>query len=60
MVAGRLARWHFAPTQRSRENLLREGVLDKDIAVTGNTVIDALLMTARKDLALGVEIDGKK
>jgi UDP-N-acetylglucosamine 2-epimerase (non-hydrolysing) len=34
---------HFAPTARSRQNLLAEGVPDGHIAVTGNTVIDALL-----------------
>ncbi|MBB3763505.1 non-hydrolyzing UDP-N-acetylglucosamine 2-epimerase [Sphingomicrobium lutaoense] len=34
---------HFAPTKRSRQNLLAEGYPDEDIIVTGNTVIDALL-----------------
>ena len=43
VIAGRLAKWHFAPTESSRQNLLREGVTDGDIVVTGNTVIDALL-----------------
>jgi len=37
-----LADLHFAPTQRARENLLREGLPDADIVVTGNTVVDAL------------------
>lgn len=60
VIAGRLARWHFAPTESSRQNLLREGVADADIVVTGNTVIDALLMTAAKDLALEVELDAGK
>lgn len=60
VIAGRLARWHFAPTEGSRQNLLREGIADKDIVVTGNTVIDALLMTASKDLELGIEIDETK
>lgn len=44
--AGRLATLHFAPTQRARSNLLREGVEDQSIHVTGNTVIDALIETA--------------
>lgn len=57
VIAGKLARWHFAPTERSRQNLLKEGVPDSDIFVTGNTVIDALLMTASKDLAIGFGID---
>jgi UDP-N-acetylglucosamine 2-epimerase (non-hydrolysing) len=38
-----LARHHFAPTQRARNNLLAEGVPEASILVTGNTVIDALL-----------------
>jgi len=38
-----LAELHFAPTERARLNLLREGVKDTSITVTGNTVIDALL-----------------
>lgn len=42
VLAGRLARWHFAPTERSRQNLLREGTPAEDVFVTGNTVIDAL------------------
>lgn len=47
-LTGRLARWHFAPTPQTRDNLLREGVAPQTIAVTGNTVIDALLMTERR------------
>ncbi len=42
-LAGAITRFHFAPTERSRQNLLREGVDGGDILVTGNTVIDALL-----------------
>ncbi|GBU11619.1 UDP-N-acetyl glucosamine-2-epimerase [Enterobacterales bacterium] len=38
-----LAKWHFAPTDTSRANLLREAIPAADIFVTGNTVIDALL-----------------
>ena len=41
----RLVDHHFAPTERAREALLAEGVPDACIHVTGNTVIDALLMT---------------
>ena len=43
LLAGRLARLHFAPNERARENLLREGVAAERVHVTGNTVIDALL-----------------
>lgn len=42
-VAGAITRLHFAPTERSRANLLAENVSDAHIHVTGNTVIDALL-----------------
>jgi UDP-N-acetylglucosamine 2-epimerase (non-hydrolysing) len=42
-ITGRLAGLHFAPTEASRQNLLREGVSADSIYVTGNTVIDALL-----------------
>lgn len=41
-VASKLTRWHFAPTAASRNNLIAERVPDQQIAVTGNTVIDAL------------------
>lgn len=60
VIAGKLARWHFAPTEGSRQNLLKEGVPDSEIIVTGNTVIDALLMTAAKDLELAVPLDPTK
>lgn len=47
-VAGAVTDLHFAPTESARNNLLREGVPPHTIHVTGNTVIDALLMTAEK------------
>lgn len=47
-LTGRLARWHFAPTERNRNDLLSEGIDDDRIVVTGNTVIDALQMVTRK------------
>lgn len=43
-----LSTWHFAPTAAARDNLLREGVSDSSIHVTGNTVIDALIQVDRK------------
>jgi len=43
-----LAQYHFAPTENARRNLLREGIADDSILVTGNTVIDALLDLAAK------------
>jgi UDP-N-acetylglucosamine 2-epimerase (non-hydrolysing) len=60
LVAGHLARWHFVPTQRSRQNLLREGIDDAAIHVTGNTVIDALLEVAATDWPLDVPLDDSK
>ncbi|PJA15941.1 MAG: UDP-N-acetylglucosamine 2-epimerase (non-hydrolyzing) [Elusimicrobia bacterium CG_4_9_14_3_um_filter_62_55] len=47
-VAGLLADLHFAPTATTRKNLLREGVPAARIPVTGNTVIDALLLVKKK------------
>lgn len=46
---GRLARYHFAPTERARENLLRESVPSERILVTGNTGLDLLRRTVRAD-----------
>jgi UDP-N-acetylglucosamine 2-epimerase (non-hydrolysing) len=40
-----IAEFHFAPTKRSQENLLKEGICPSKIHVTGNTVIDALFLT---------------
>ncbi|BBH34299.1 UDP-N-acetylglucosamine 2-epimerase (non-hydrolyzing) [Pseudomonas sp. St290] len=60
VIAGKLTRWHFAPTQHAVDNLLREGVAASDITLTGNTVIDALLMTAAQDSALGIQLDPGK
>ncbi|MFC5571471.1 non-hydrolyzing UDP-N-acetylglucosamine 2-epimerase [Lysobacter yangpyeongensis] len=65
-----LARLHFAPTESARTNLLREGIADASIHVTGNTVVDALLQVAARlsadpDLAnaldrqLGLPDDGR-
>ena len=47
-VAGVTADLHFAPTEWARQNLLREGINDKIIAVTGNPVIDALQFVAKQ------------
>jgi len=45
--------WHFAPTEAARRNLLTEGRSDDRIFVTGNTSIDTLLMTLRKQATHG-------
>lgn len=47
-VTGRIADYHFAPTLQSKENLLKEDIVEGSIIVTGNTVIDALLDSAVK------------
>jgi len=60
VVSGKLARWHFAPTQSSRQNLLKESIDEKDIHVTGNTVIDALLSVVERNTPLPFEIDSGK
>lgn len=44
-----LACLHLAPTQTSKSNLLKDGVAERDIVVTGNTVIDALLRVSDKN-----------
>lgn len=52
-LTGHLAMYHFAPTENSRQNLLRESLSDDHIFVTGNTVIDALLWV--RDRVMGDE-----
>ncbi len=47
-LVGRLTDLHFAPTPKSKQNLLNEGVPEDKIIVTGNTVIDALLIVRDK------------
>ena len=48
VLTTRLAKWHFCPTENNKNNLLKEGVAVDDIYVTGNTVIDALLIAREK------------
>lgn len=47
-LTGALTKYHFAPTETSKQNLLKENYSPEDIHVTGNTVIDALLMVKNK------------
>jgi len=61
-LTGAIASHHFAPTERSRDNLLGEGVAAERILVTGNTVIDALLDVVhrvRTDSALSRDLHGR-
>lgn len=60
-ITGRIATYNFAPTPLSKTNLLREAVAEENIAVTGNTVIDALYWVVDKiknDDSLSKELKG--
>lgn len=48
VLTSRLARLHFAPTEINKTNLLNEGIEESKVFVTGNTVIDALLMAVEE------------
>lgn len=56
-LTGHLALYHFAPTERARDNLLRESIPAEQIFVTGNTVIDALL-TVRDNILHDEQVHG--
>lgn len=59
LITGRITTHHFSPTPLSRENLIKENVDEKNIIVTGNTVIDALQMVVKRlaeDNALANEV----
>jgi UDP-N-acetylglucosamine 2-epimerase (non-hydrolysing) len=58
ILTSRLARWHFAPTAVSRQNLLAENVPQETIYVTGNTVIDALFLARQRLRAADLSIEG--
>ncbi len=45
------AKYHFAPTDKARQNLLLEGIPERNIFVTGNTVIDAVRSTVKSDFS---------
>lgn len=47
-VTSRISDFHFAPTQKSKNNLLKENIKEESILITGNTVIDALLQSIKK------------
>lgn len=55
LLTTRIAKYHFAPTETNKTNLLKEHIDEKNIVVTGNTVIDALFMvleTTKNDTTL--------
>ena len=55
-LVSRLAKWHFCATSEGRDNLIKEGIVEQDIYVTGNTVIDALLAVAKEKNKLPVKL----
>ncbi|MGG7142207.1 non-hydrolyzing UDP-N-acetylglucosamine 2-epimerase [Clostridium nigeriense] len=58
-LTGALADLHFSPTKSSKANLLREGINENDIFITGNTVIDAMLHTVKDNYIFENEILNK-
>lgn len=56
-IAGALATYHFAPSARAAAALRAEGVPAEHIHITGNTVVDALLMTAERHVELALDFD---
>ena len=59
-ITGRISTYNFAPTELSKENLIKENVNPKSVLVTGNTVIDALQQVVKKiknNPALEVELE---
>ena len=61
-VTGMVANYHFAPAERSQQNLLDEKVSPESVVITGNTVIDALQWVAKRietNAALTSELSGK-
>lgn len=55
-LAGLLANFHFAPTERNRQNLLKEDYPDEKIFITGNTVIDALKYVIKEDYIFDIDL----
>lgn len=60
VLASCLATWHFAPTASAKDNLLHQGIQERQIYVTGNTVIDALLQTVSQNPSLTVDVPSNK
>ncbi|MDD4564025.1 MAG: UDP-N-acetylglucosamine 2-epimerase (non-hydrolyzing) [Eubacteriales bacterium] len=66
ILTGNIADLHFSPTERNRQNLLREAIAEDKIFITGNTVIDALLEVADKpyvfenEVLKGIDFESKR
>jgi UDP-N-acetylglucosamine 2-epimerase (non-hydrolysing) len=59
-LIGQLASWHFCPTALNAENLIREGIDQSSVYVTGNTVIDAALAVAARITQQSPRSDGRR
>jgi UDP-N-acetylglucosamine 2-epimerase (non-hydrolysing) len=57
-LISRIATYHFAPTSGAKNNLIKEGIKEDKIIVTGNTVVDALLYILKKIKNKKIKIDG--
>lgn len=55
-LTGVISNYHFAPTESNKKNLLEEGYNEKNIFITGNTVIDALKYSVKEDFVFDDEI----
>lgn len=62
LLTTQITKYHFAPTEKNKANLLKEHIPEQDIVITGNTVIDTLFMAVDKinsDAAVKMEIETK-
>lgn len=55
-LTGVISNYHFAPTESNRQNLINEGYDERNIFITGNTVIDALKYSVKEDFIFDDEI----
>ncbi len=55
-MTGIITNYHFAPTRRNKDNLLKEGYTSDNIYITGNTVIDALKYTVKDDYEFQMDL----
>lgn len=60
VMVSRITSLHFTPTEHARRELLDEGVIEKNIIVTGNTVIDALLSVVSMNIPHGISLPANK
>ena len=66
VLTGHMADFHFCPTERNKENLLKEGMNEEKMFITGNTVTDALVQVANKpyefedDILKSIDFDNKR